>query len=125
RARAGELIGPVGTSSVRFGGLPVLCRLQCRRDADTCRLRPPGPTRPPRVGRHSIGALLSPTFAELGVPADLVSILHTRDIATPFPIQAAALPDALAGLDVCGRAPTGSGKTLAFGLALVVRLPKA
>ena len=39
----------------------------------------------------------------------------------PFPIQAACLPDALAGRDVCGRAPTGSGKTLAFGLAMVAR----
>ena len=67
---------------------------------------------------------MSLTFADLGVPADLVSVLHARDIATPSPIQAAALPDALAGLDVCGRAPTGSGKTLAFGQAMVARLPK-
>jgi superfamily II DNA/RNA helicase len=43
-------------------------------------------------------------------------------ITEPFPIQAAVIPDVLAGLDVCGRAPTGSGKTLAFGLPLVARL---
>ena len=39
-----------------------------------------------------------------------------------FPIQAAVIPDALAGRDVAGRAPTGSGKTLGFGLPLVARL---
>ncbi|MBV8296182.1 MAG: DEAD/DEAH box helicase, partial [Acidimicrobiia bacterium] len=58
------------------------------------------------------------------MPADLVSVLRARDIVTPSPIQAAAVPDALAGVDVCGRAPTGSGKTLAFGLAMVARLSK-
>ena len=52
-----------------------------------------------------------------GVPAELSDSLAARGIAEPFPIQAATLPDALAGRDVCGRAPTGSGKTLAFGLA--------
>src|ERR1700685_3450649 len=40
----------------------------------------------------------------------------------PFAIQARALPDALAGRDVLGRAETGSGKTLAFGLPLLTRL---
>ncbi len=64
---------------------------------------------------------MNSTFAELGVPADLVSVLARRGVDAPFPIQAAALPDALAGFDVCGKAPTGSGKTLAFGLALVLR----
>ncbi|MFE3987362.1 DEAD/DEAH box helicase [Nocardia tengchongensis] len=39
-----------------------------------------------------------------------------------FPIQAAVIPDILAGRDVLGRAATGSGKTLAFGLPLLVRL---
>jgi superfamily II DNA/RNA helicase len=68
---------------------------------------------------------VSLTFAELGVPADLVSVLQRRDITTPTPIQAASLPDALGGADVCGCAPTGSGKTLAFGLAMVVRTSQA
>ena len=45
-----------------------------------------------------------------------------RDIREPFAIQARALPDALAGRDVLGRAQTGSGKTLAFGLPLLTRL---
>jgi superfamily II DNA/RNA helicase len=66
-----------------------------------------------------------PSFASLGVPADLVDVLDSQGIQAPFPIQAATLADALAGHDVSGRAPTGSGKTLAFGLAMVATAPKA
>jgi superfamily II DNA/RNA helicase len=66
-----------------------------------------------------------PTFATLGVAADLVEVLASRGITEPFPIQAATLPDALAGRDVSGQAPTGSGKTLAFGLPVVSRVRKA
>ena len=62
------------------------------------------------------------TFAELGLDARLVRALAARDINEPFAIQARALPDALAGRDVLGRAQTGSGKTLAFGLPLLTRL---
>jgi superfamily II DNA/RNA helicase len=61
------------------------------------------------------------SFRELGVTAELSDSLVARGITAPFPIQAATLPDALAGRDVCGRAPTGSGKTLAFGLAIAAR----
>jgi len=61
-------------------------------------------------------------FAQLGLPAALVAALDQRGIATPLPIQAATLPDALAGRDVLGQAETGSGKTLAFGLPLLARL---
>ena len=59
-----------------------------------------------------------PSFGELGLPNTLVSALSRRGIDTPFPIQAATIPDALAGRDLLGRAATGSGKTLAFGLPL-------
>jgi superfamily II DNA/RNA helicase len=62
------------------------------------------------------------TFAELGLDVRLVRALAARDIREPFAIQARALPDALAGRDVLGRAQTGSGKTLAFGLPLLTRL---
>jgi superfamily II DNA/RNA helicase len=62
------------------------------------------------------------TFASLGVPAPMVAALSSAGITVPFPIQAATLPDALAGRDILGRAQTGSGKTLAFGLPLVARL---
>ncbi len=62
------------------------------------------------------------TFSALGVPPSLVAELATRGIREPFAIQARALPDALAGRDVLGRAQTGSGKTLAFGLPMLARL---
>ena len=62
------------------------------------------------------------TFAELGVPSTLVRELSRQGIEHPFPIQAATIPDALAGRDVLGRGRTGSGKTLGFGLPLVARL---
>lgn len=62
------------------------------------------------------------SFADLGVPADLVGVLAASGIAAPFPIQVATLPDSLAGRDVLGRGKTGSGKTLAFSLPLVARL---
>ena len=58
------------------------------------------------------------SFAGLGVPPRLRATLARRGITEPFPIQAATLPDALAGRDVAGKAPTGSGKTLAFGLVI-------
>ena len=61
------------------------------------------------------------SFSDLGVPARLVARLAQQGITSPFPIQEATVPDALAGRDVCGRAPTGSGKTIAFGLALAAR----
>jgi superfamily II DNA/RNA helicase len=61
-------------------------------------------------------------FAQLGLPAPLVTALARRGFSAPFAIQARALPDALAGRDVLGRAQTGSGKTLAFGLAVLARL---
>lgn len=64
----------------------------------------------------------APSFADLGVPVVLVHSLNSAGVSEPFPIQIAAVPDALAGRDVLGRAPTGSGKTLAFGLPLLVRL---
>jgi superfamily II DNA/RNA helicase len=61
-------------------------------------------------------------FPDLGVPQRLSVALEQHGILVPFPVQAATLPDCLAGHDVCGRAPTGSGKTLAFGLAVLSRI---
>jgi superfamily II DNA/RNA helicase len=66
-----------------------------------------------------------PTFAELGIPAELVRVLSREGIIAPFEIQAATMPDALAGRDVLGRGQTGSGKTLAFGLPLLARIAKS
>ena len=61
-------------------------------------------------------------FADLGVPASLAAVLNDLGITQPTPIQAATLPDSLAGRDVLGRGRTGSGKTYAFLLPLVARL---
>ena len=62
------------------------------------------------------------TFAELGVAEDLACALAAKGITEAFPIQELTIPDALKGLDVCGKAQTGSGKTLAFGLPTVQRM---
>jgi superfamily II DNA/RNA helicase len=62
------------------------------------------------------------SFAELGVHPRLVTALAARGLLEPFAIQSRAIPDALAGRDILGRAQTGSGKTLAFGLPLLTRL---
>ncbi|WP_205472641.1 DEAD/DEAH box helicase [Nocardioides sp. SYSU D00038] len=67
----------------------------------------------------------SRSFADLGVPTDLARVLTDLGITTPTPIQAATLPDSLAGRDVLGRGRTGSGKTYAFLLPLVARLQAA
>ncbi|WP_125037188.1 DEAD/DEAH box helicase [Nocardioides sp. LS1] len=64
----------------------------------------------------------APSFVDLGVPAPLAAILAAQGITSPTPIQAATLPDSMAGRDVLGRGRTGSGKTFAFLLPLVARL---
>jgi superfamily II DNA/RNA helicase len=92
--------------------------------------RPAAATRPApqsELDRALTAALAAPppeptTFAALGLPAQLVSALATRGIESPLAIQSRALPDALAGRDVLGKAQTGSGKTLAFGLPVLARL---
>ncbi len=60
-------------------------------------------------------------FAALDLPEGLLKTLAEQGVTTPFPIQAATLPNSLAGRDLLGRGRTGSGKTLAFGLALLAR----
>ncbi len=83
----------------------------------------PSPTgRPGETPTDSELFLLnSSTFPVLGVPTNLVAVLANLDITTPTPIQAATLPDSLAGRDVLGRGRTGSGKTYAFLLPIVAR----
>ncbi|MFI1384857.1 DEAD/DEAH box helicase [Embleya sp. NPDC020886] len=63
-----------------------------------------------------------PSFAEFGLHKDVVDALARRGVTHPFPIQAATLPDAMAGKDILGRGRTGSGKTLGFGLPMLTRL---
>jgi superfamily II DNA/RNA helicase len=65
------------------------------------------------------------SFARLGVPENLVSALAAQGISTPFPIQAATLPDSLSGRDVLGRGQTGSGKTVAFAVPTIAALARS
>ncbi|WP_229876020.1 DEAD/DEAH box helicase, partial [Streptomyces griseoloalbus] len=62
------------------------------------------------------------TFADLGLPEGVVRKLAQNGVTTPFPIQVATIPDALAGKDILGRGRTGSGKTLSFGLPTLATL---
>ncbi|HJM21541.1 MAG TPA: DEAD/DEAH box helicase [Acidimicrobiales bacterium] len=62
---------------------------------------------------------MTTTFAQLGVPQDLIDTLAKQGIESPFAIQTLAIGDAMAGRDVCGKAKTGSGKTLAFSLPAI------
>ncbi|MFJ1972858.1 DEAD/DEAH box helicase [Streptomyces sp. NPDC087903] len=62
------------------------------------------------------------TFSDLGLPEGVVRKLAQNGVTAPFPIQAATIPDALAGKDILGRGRTGSGKTLSFGLPLLTQL---
>ncbi|MFM7061309.1 MAG: DEAD/DEAH box helicase [Actinomycetes bacterium] len=65
------------------------------------------------------------SFRDLGVRADIVAALDARGITEPFPVQAAAIPDALSGRDICAKAPTGSGKTIAFGIPIAARTSRS
>ena len=62
------------------------------------------------------------TFESLGLGGNIVRALAELGAASPFPIQAATIPDVIAGRDVLGRGRTGSGKTIAFGAPLVEKL---
>ncbi|MGW8354194.1 DEAD/DEAH box helicase [Streptomyces wedmorensis] len=80
---------------------------------------PPAEFTPPETVTPALPAVAS--FADLDMPEGLLRILGEQGVTEPFPIQAATLPNSLAGRDVLGRGRTGSGKTLAFGLALLAR----
>ena len=83
------------------------------------------PTNAPDPGRRAAIDAFDPSssaFGSLGVPTQLVKLLGADGLTQPTPVQAAVIPDAVAGRDVLGRARTGSGKTLAFGLPLLTRL---
>ncbi|MBT2502787.1 DEAD/DEAH box helicase [Curtobacterium sp. ISL-83] len=62
------------------------------------------------------------TFGDLGIGGNISRVLAELGATSPFPIQAATIPDVLAGKDVLGRGRTGSGKTIAFGAPLVEKL---
>ncbi|MEU2712979.1 DEAD/DEAH box helicase [Streptomyces sp. NPDC007205] len=83
--------------------------------------------RQPAGGEFALPKTVTPAlpaveaFADLAMPAPLLTTLGHEGVTAPFPIQAATLPNSLAGRDVLGRGRTGSGKTLAFGLAVLAR----
>ncbi|MFC7819944.1 DEAD/DEAH box helicase [Streptomyces sp. NPDC057367] len=97
--------------------------------------RPAGPSRSGGYGRRpaavqgefALPRTITPAlpaaegFADLDMPGGLLAALGQQGVTVPFPIQAATLPNSLAGRDIMGRGRTGSGKTLAFGLALLAR----
>ncbi|GAT13563.1 DNA/RNA helicase [Mycolicibacterium thermoresistibile] len=84
----------------------------------------PTPAGPTPAGPTPPGPTPTVTFAELDLPAAVVTALADAGVHTPFPIQAATLPDSLTGRDVLGRGRTGSGKSYAFLLPVVARLAR-
>ncbi|GAA2240780.1 hypothetical protein GCM10010145_03210 [Streptomyces ruber] len=84
--------------------------------------RPTSPPREFRLPESTTPALPAvEDFSGLDMPEGLLKTLTAQGVTTPFPIQAATLPNSIAGRDVLARGRTGSGKTLAFGLALLAR----
>lgn len=69
--------------------------------------------------------MASQSFADLGVSTAVVERLGEQGIVDAFPIQVATIEAALAGRDICGKAPTGSGKTLAFGIPTIEMVDQA
>ena len=65
---------------------------------------------------------LTTTFQELGMSAEILKALKENKFDTPFPIQEAAIPLILKGLDVIGQAHTGTGKTAAFSLPILTKI---
>jgi superfamily II DNA/RNA helicase len=138
--QSGASSGHPGASSGRSGTSPRRSGAPGRRSGASARRPGTSASHRPAGGPQAVsesaaseldrmldeaGALPAPqvtSFAELGVPATLVSALARRGINAPFAIQTRALPDGIDGRDVLGRAQTGSGKTLAFGLAMLTRL---
>ena len=68
---------------------------------------------------------MSNSFAHFGLTTSLTDALARGGVTEPFPIQTEAIPPALEGSDIQGKAPTGSGKTLAFGLPVLQLVGRA
>ncbi len=67
---------------------------------------------------------LTTTFQELGMSAEILKALKENKFDTPFPIQEAAIPLILKGIDVIGQAHTGTGKTAAFSLPILTKIKR-
>ncbi|WP_051821406.1 DEAD/DEAH box helicase [Streptomyces sp. SCSIO 75703] len=111
-----------GKGGGRFGASPAPKRSGGQNGSRGHGRRPaaaPGEFALPETITPALPAVES--FADLDLPAEVLAELGRQGVTAPFPIQAATLPNSLAGRDVLGRGRTGSGKTLAFGLALLAR----
>jgi len=94
--------------------------------------KPSAPREPHEQHTHPAAVIAEPDlqpdtyvpteFAALGVPEAVDRGLFAAGFLAPFAIQTGAIPVAMEGRDVCGRAQTGSGKTLAFGVPLIARV---
>ena len=62
------------------------------------------------------------TFSELPISQYTKDRIAAARFATPTPVQAAAIPQALLGKDVLATAQTGTGKTLAFLIPIMEQL---
>jgi ATP-dependent RNA helicase RhlE len=58
----------------------------------------------------------------MDLPKPILQALEDAGYVTPTAIQAQAIPPALEGRDILGRAKTGTGKTAAFAIPILVRL---
>jgi superfamily II DNA/RNA helicase len=114
--------GGAGSSGSGWGGSTGGGRSAAPRRSKSYGGRPvalQGEFAPPKTITPALPAVEA--FAELDMPERLLAALGHEGMSVPFPIQAATLPNSLAGRDVLGRGRTGSGKTLAFGLAMLAR----
>ena len=62
------------------------------------------------------------SFSSFGLSTPLLRVIADEGYTTPFPIQAEAIPAALAGRDVMAAAQTGTGKTASYTLPMLQRL---
>ncbi|MCF7520834.1 DEAD/DEAH box helicase [Neisseria sp. ZJ106] len=67
---------------------------------------------------------MSIKFSDLNLDKNILSALVSAGYETPTPIQAQAVPHAMAGRDIMASAQTGSGKTAAFLLPTLQRLTR-
>jgi ATP-dependent RNA helicase DDX27 len=62
------------------------------------------------------------SFYQMNISRPLMKAISALNYVHPTPIQAAAIPVALLGRDICGCAATGTGKTAAYMLPILERL---
>jgi len=66
----------------------------------------------------------NPGFEQMDLDESLLKALRAIDYLEPSPIQAAAIPIVLTGVDIIGQAQTGTGKTAAFGIPMIQNISR-